>query len=368
MKRVRLLLGISVFWLALSLLFDGINTLLLPDHLLRVADPPRKATILGLITFAGLAAGMIVQPVAGTFSDRLRSRWGRTGAIGLGVLGIVASLGLLALTRSVLAYMVLGGLLGEGSVGAALAAMAGIVVGMFALTALLVREPKGEASRAAPARATLADAFRLDLRQHRTFAWLIASRFLFLLGTYAVGRFLVYFVADRLGLEPNRAAEESAALLGGLTLITALSGPLAGWLADRIGRLPLMVVGALLSMAGVLLLMISASSAWQMLLFGGLMALGSGAFATANWAMSADLAPAQEAARFLALANFGTAGAAAAAGLFGPLVDAANASSPGLGYTNLLIASALTFALSALALRGTVHARAELEAIQQVSS
>jgi hypothetical protein len=30
MERLRLLLGISVFWLALSMLFDGINALVLP--------------------------------------------------------------------------------------------------------------------------------------------------------------------------------------------------------------------------------------------------------------------------------------------------------------------------------------------------
>jgi hypothetical protein len=35
MGRVRLLLGISVFWLALSMLVDGVNTLALPVHLPR---------------------------------------------------------------------------------------------------------------------------------------------------------------------------------------------------------------------------------------------------------------------------------------------------------------------------------------------
>ena len=54
MDRVRLLFGISVFWLALSMLFDGINTLVLPAYLLGAAADSSKATVLGLLTFAGL--------------------------------------------------------------------------------------------------------------------------------------------------------------------------------------------------------------------------------------------------------------------------------------------------------------------------
>ena len=74
--RVRLLLGISIFWLALIMLFDGLNTLVLPNRLLVLARDGAgamgQATLLGLLTFVGLLAGMVVQPVAGTWSDRLR--------------------------------------------------------------------------------------------------------------------------------------------------------------------------------------------------------------------------------------------------------------------------------------------------------
>jgi MFS family permease len=112
-----------------------------------------------------------------------------------------------------------------------------------------------------------------------------------------------------------------------------------------------MLIGALLSAAGVGLL-ITATSSWDILLFGGLMAVGSATFSTANWALVADLAPPAEAARFLGLANIGTAGAAAAAGLLGPVVDWANASSPGDGYTTLFVAAIVAFLASGLALRG----------------
>jgi MFS family permease len=132
----------------------------------------------------------------------------------------------------------------------------------------------------------------------------------------------------------------------------------AGWLSDRLGRPALMVAGAVLSAAGALLL-IGAGAQAGILLAGGLMGVGSAAFAGANWAMTADLAPREEAGRFFALANFGTAGAAAAAGLFGPLVDAADRLSAGAGYPALFLACALAFGASIAAVRRVREAQGQ---------
>ena len=399
MRGLRTLLGISIFWLALSLLFDGITTLVLPAHLLRIAGEAGKATTLGLLTFVGLLVGLLVQPLAGLWSDQLRARWGRRGPLALGALLVLAALGLFGVTGSVatvllvyvllqaaaaiaqaaqqgfipdlvpaarrgtaaglksfmdiggalLGFVLLGQLLGDGRIDGALLVIGAVVMVMLVLTLVLVREERPVAAEP-PGRVTLADALRLDVRRHRAFVWLVAARFLFLLGTYAVGRFFLFFVADRLGLPAEQAAEAAGLLLAGLTLITVLAAVPAGWLADRLGRRPLMLAGAALSAAGTLLL-IAAGSQWQILLVGGLMALGSAAFAGANWAMTADLVPPAEAARFMGLANVGTAGAAAAAGLGGPLVDWANAAAPGAGYTLLFVAATLACAASALALR-----------------
>jgi hypothetical protein len=72
---LRLLFGISVFWLSLSFLTDGLTTLVLPGDLERYAGDAR-ATALGILTFVGLAAAMAVQPLAGAWSDRNRARVG----------------------------------------------------------------------------------------------------------------------------------------------------------------------------------------------------------------------------------------------------------------------------------------------------
>jgi MFS family permease len=394
-SSTRLLFGISLFWMALSILLDGINTLVLPQRLLSSMGADGSATTLGLLSFIGLLAGMLVMPIAGAWSDRLRARVGRVGMIGLGTFltlialsvfgmapGIVGlALGYLFIQvaasiaqaaqqgfipdlvppgsrgkasglksfmdigGAMLGFVLLGQLLGSGNEALALTAIGALLLLAFVLTALLVREHPLLVNTA-----YVRNPFQIDLRRQGSFAWLVFSRFFFLLGTYAIGRFLLFFVAARLGLDPQQAAEQAGSLLAGLALVTILAAPLAGWLVDRLGRKPMMLFGALVSAGGALLL-IWAANAWQILLFGSLLSLGSAAFVSANWAMTADVVPKEEAGRFFGLANFGTAGAAAAAGLFGPLVDAFNLTSPGTGYVALFMSAALAFLVSAFSLQ-----------------
>jgi MFS family permease len=115
----------------------------------------------------------------------------------------------------------------------------------------------------------------------------------------------------------------------------------------------MMAVGGLVSAAGVVLLLV-ASSSNELVLYGSLLAIGSALFVTANWAMTTDLVPHGEAARFMGIANFGTAGAAAAAGLAGPFADALRVGAPALGYDGVLVAAVGAITLSVLAIRPLV--------------
>jgi MFS family permease len=408
MRRLRLLFGISIFWLGLSTLSDGITTLVLPSQLLTLTDEASQATTLGLLTFVGLLVGMLVQPIAGTLSDRLRPRWGRRGSLAVAVALILASLaafglapgliglclafvlvqvaasaaqasqqgfipdlvpshargtasgfkGLMDISGALVGFALLGQLLEGGQTGPALFAVAVVIVLTFLLTVALVREPTSPAIPITR-RVTLVDAFRLDFQQHRAFVRLVICRFLFLLGAYTVSRFWLFFIVDRLRLDPEHATGEAGTLLAGLALVTVIASVPAGWAADRFGRMPLMLCGAALSVAGVLLLIV-ADNPLSIFLFGGLMALGTAAFSGANWALTADLVPAHESARFFGLANIGTAGAAAVAGLSGPLVDWANGAQPGLGYTTLFLFAAGMFAASGVVLLA-IKARQPIE-------
>jgi MFS family permease len=385
-RQIRLLCGISIFWLALSILQDGVNTLVLPLQISKLTGSANQAARLGLLTMIGLLAGALIQPFAGTLSDRWKPVLGRKGFVGIGVVLCLLSLFLFAIVRNLvglmlgyvliqvsaslaqagqqglipdlveerqrgmasglkgfmditgamLGFALLGQLLGANKIALALGVIAALLVITYLLAALLT--PEDSAARGGVNRATISlpSLFRLELTQHAAFKRLLLARFLFLFGIYAIGRFLLFFVAQRLSLDANQAAEQAGTILAALAFVTIVASPLTGWLSDRFGRVPLMLAGAILGAISALLLLVAKSQV-QILVFGSLMSLGSAAFAGGSWALLADLVPKEESARYFGLANFSTAGATASAGLLGPAIDVFERVSPGYGYSFLFI-------------------------------
>ena len=68
----RTIAGVSVGWVGLSLISDGVPSLLLPHQLLQAGAT--EASQLGVITLAALALAALVQPLAGSARDRI-GRW-----------------------------------------------------------------------------------------------------------------------------------------------------------------------------------------------------------------------------------------------------------------------------------------------------
>lgn len=389
MDRLRCFIGITVFWLGLSVIGDGFTALVVPFRLAGLTDPAHAATLIGLVTFVGLFVGVVTQPIAGAASDALHAQWGRSGTLLVGVLLTLPALAVFATVPSVVGVLVaflllqvglnvsqasqqgfVPDLVEESARGRAsglkgFADLGGAFIGFLALGALLangnptpavafaalflivaallavgmVREPRLVATIP---RSSLRSVFEIDLRTHHLFVRVVAARFLFLLGTFVVGRYLLLYVAERLGIDPSTAADETGALLAALTLLTALAAIPGGWLADRIGRARTMAAGSLLAAAGASLLIV-ADTAPEIAVFGALLSIGTATFAAANWAMTADLVPRSEAARFFGLANIGTGGAAAAAGLLGPAIDIVRSVVPALGYGVVLVVAMVAF-------------------------
>jgi MFS family permease len=350
----RRLLGISVVWIPLAFLTDGITVLVLP--LVLGAD----ASAIGLASFAGLATGVLVQLAAGGLSDRLRGRLDRRAFIAISTLPALLGLALMGagigavaayvlvqvgagavgagqgalipevvappargrasglktafdIGGSFLAFLVLGAVLAGGDVRLAAALVAVVLVIAIAALWLLAPTAGGEVAQLAPPR---------PLAIPAGFIPLIAARFLLLFGTYAVGRFLVLLVAERTGQGIGAAVGDAGALLALFTLLTAGAALPAGWASDRVGPQTLMVAGAIGCAIGTLALVPDAGVT-GLLLGGGLMSIGTAAFVSANWAATTRLVPAPEAGRLMAIASVGTGLAAAAAGLLGPLIDVA---------------------------------------------
>lgn len=86
MRRLRAIdyITVNIYWLGLSFVSGSLTPIILPYLVGRFAPVQLvglismdKNTALGLLRSAGLIVAMLVQPLAGLFSDRSTSRWGR---------------------------------------------------------------------------------------------------------------------------------------------------------------------------------------------------------------------------------------------------------------------------------------------------
>jgi len=83
---------------------------------------------------------------------------------------------------------------------------------------------------------------------------------------------------------------------------------------------------------------------------GSVLGAGIGLFLTSNWALANQLAPGEEAGKYLGLTNLATAGSGALARLEGPALDWLNGLWPDqwVGYTLMFIFGAVCMLLSVL--------------------
>ncbi|MEJ5200189.1 MAG: MFS transporter, partial [Anaerolineae bacterium] len=194
--------------------------------------------------------------------------------------------------------------------------------------------------------------FRVDFRQNAAYWWLIAQRFVCLLGIYGIQQFAQYYIQDV--LRPANPVRDTGVLMAAIVVALLIFAVIGGWLTDRFGGRRIMLVAVLVIAVGCPLLLLG-RDLMSLGMYGGVVGAGMGLFLTANWAQANRLAPPAEAGKYLGLTNLATAGAGALARLEGPAIDALNHLQPGAwwGYT-------------ALFLFGTVCALASLPLLSKV--
>jgi MFS family permease len=183
-----------------------------------------------------------------------------------------------------------------------------------------------------------------EARSQQSFIWWVVNRLLFLAAVGSIQGFAQYFLADVLHL-PN-AATMTTLLLAVVALFLLPSALLGGRLSDRVGRKRLVAYAGLIAAAGTFLLLFSRNVP-LVIVSGCIIGLGTGTFYAANWALGTDLAPRQEAGRYLGISNLAGAGAGiVGAGIGGPMADFFNAVEPGLGYLVIFAIYAALFLIS----------------------
>jgi MFS family permease len=369
----RLLVSLGITGGALSAMYAGVGTVLLPSQLERI-DRPHKVAALGLVAGVSAIFATVFNPVGGSLSDRTRSRFGRrapwlicTSAALLPLLVLLGQAGTVLLVLAVwclaqssanmfqapltavipdrvaaarrgtassvagvaailggvtgigiasqftghltLGYLVLGGLL-------ILAAWQFVLRTTDASTADLARPPRVRR----PVRVRLA-AF-LSALTHRDFACVFASRALAILGYFLVVNFELYVLTDYIRLPAGMKPAQGVTVLAAISAVGAiLAAAIAGPLSDRLNRRkPFVFISSAVAGAACLLPVLSPTFS-TIEIFAAFAGIAFGCYLSVDAALVTLVLPrTEDAARDLGVLNIANTGPQVIAPLLAALI------------------------------------------------
>jgi MFS family permease len=216
-------------------------------------------------------------------------------------------------------------------------------------------------------------------QQHASFIWWVVNRLLFLAAVGSIQSFAQYYLSDVLHIE--NAATMTGILLIVITVFLLVAALISGYLADGVvpapsgvglkrrltafgarlvramrlhtlGHRGFLVVAGIVAAAGTGIMLLSSSI--PVLLAGGcIVGVGVGIFWSTNWALGTELAPPEQAGKYMGISNLAGAGAGiVGAGIGGPMADTLNLARPGLGYVVIFAIYGALFLLSSVVMRG----------------
>ncbi len=176
----------------------------------------------------------------------------------------------------------------------------------------------------------------------------LVSRLVMITSIASFQTYGLFFLRDSVGLDnPAEALGRMILVIAGALAIAVY---LSGWVSDRVGRKPVVMVGAI-GAAISTLWMLTADNSTQVLIIASVMGASVGVLLSANWALANELADESQAGLHMGIVNLATIGGASLAKLLGPGIDALNRI-PGrpddFGYQVLIAGAAAFFVIGAL--------------------
>jgi MFS family permease len=371
------LVRISLYWLGLTAI-DGAVGLFTQNRLNfgGFANPLEIGRIAFLISIPVAVLSILIQPTVGAISDYTVSRWGRrkpyivfgslldliflagiATANNVLILGAFVALlsistniargpfqgyvpdliaerqvgmasalvGLMQILGNVTGFLLVTIGVAIGRIELAIAAVA--IVELVTMIAVVLRVSPGQPPLDREGRTwpeIARTAWGTDILKERSYVWLVASRFFFLMG----GSILVGFVIAYLKQTHGQLEQEANGTNFVILIIVVLANLIAiipsARLSDRIGRKPVIYASCVVGCVGLVIAALGPTIPFA-LIGAGLFGASAGTFLAVDWALITDIIPRASSGRYMGLSNVATSSSSVFAAMTGGLtIDLVN--------------------------------------------
>jgi MFS family permease len=189
-----------------------------------------------------------------------------------------------------------------------LALIAIAIVELVTMLSVVLRVGQGQPPKDRGTRTWVAigrETWATDILQERSYVFMLASRFFFLMGGGILFNLVLTYLTQSHGLDQEAANSTNLALLVVVIVANLLTVMPAARISDRIGRKPVIYASCFIGAAGVGIAAL-APTVPIAIAGGALFGASAGMFLSVDWALMTDIIPRASAGRYMGLSNVAT--------------------------------------------------------------